>query len=132
MLLFGSIHKADWKTAQIKIPQNGAVTKVDSDFANRTAYYLGVGRKINESVSILGSYSSEGGGGATSTDPFTLTDGSQTLGIGARYTKDNMTISGGYSYTKVGDVKMTHATTLTSDYKDNKVTGLGLKIGFSF
>jgi long-subunit fatty acid transport protein len=136
-LLFGSIHKADWKTAQIAIPANathasGAVTNVDSDFANRTAYSIGIGRKLNDSISVLGSYATEGGGGATSTDPFTLTDGSQTIALGARYTYENMTVSGGYSYTKVGDVKMTHATGLSSDYKDNKVTGIGLKIGFSF
>ena len=136
-LLFGSIHKADWKTAQIAIPANathasGAVAKVDSDFANRTAYSIGIGRKLSDSISVLGSYATEGGGGATSTDPFTLTDGSQTIALGARYTYENMTVSGGYSYTKVGDVKMTHATGLSSDYKDNKVTGIGLKIGFSF
>ena len=136
-LLFGSIHKADWKTAQIAIPANathasGAVTNVDSDFANRTAYSIGIGRKLSDSISVLGSYATEGGGGATSTDPFTLTDGSQTIALGARYTYENMTVSGGYSYTKVGDVKMTHATGLSSDYKDNKVTGIGLKIGFSF
>jgi long-subunit fatty acid transport protein len=136
-LLFGSIHKADWKTAQIAIPANathasGAVTNVDSDFANRTAYSIGIGRKLSDSISVLGSYATEDGGGATSTDPFTLTDGSQTIALGARYTYENMTVSGGYSYTKVGDVKMTHATGLTSDYKDNKVTGIGLKIGFSF
>ena len=136
-LLFGSIHKADWKTAQIAIPANathasGAVTNVGSDFANRTAYSIGIGRKLNDSISVLGSYATEGGGGATSTDPFTLTDGSQTIALGARYTYENMTVSGGYSYTKVGDVKMTHATGLSSDYKDNKVTGIGLKIGFSF
>ena len=85
----------------------------------------------------MGSYSSEDGGGATSNDPFTLTDGSQTLGVGVRYTKDNMTVTGGYSYTKVGDVAMTHLSSgvpsgLTATYADNKVTGLGLKIGFSF
>ena len=74
----------------------------------------------------------EDGGGATSSDPFTLTDGSQTLGVGARYTRDNMTISGGYSYTSVGDVTMTHSTGLSATYADNNVTGLGLKISFSF
>jgi predicted porin len=74
----------------------------------------------------------EDGGGATSTDAFTLTDGSQTLGLGGRYTYENMTISGGYSYTKVGDVKTTPMTGMTADYKNNKVTGFGLKIGFSF
>ena len=50
-----------------------------------------------------------------------------------------MTISGGYSYTKVGDVKVTSTVAagpppvnLTADYKNNEVTGIGLKIGFSF
>ena len=147
-LLFGSIHRAEWDTAQITIPEilNGVnpvtsakdtkVSKVGSNFSTRTAYSLGLGRKINENFSALGSYSTEGGGGATSADPFTLTDGSQTLGLGVRYTKDNMTITGGYSYTKVGDVKVTYPMTplpsLTATYADNKVTGLGLKIGFSF
>ena len=148
-LLFGSVHKADWDTAQIAIPQNtagtnplgGAAVTVDpvgSSFSSRTAYSIGVGRKLTDDISVLGSYSTEDGGGATSNDPFTLTDGSQTLGIGARYTRDNMTISGGYSYTKVGDVAVTHlnaagaATGLTATYADNKVTGIGLKIGFSF
>ena len=146
-LVFGSIHKADWDTAQIAIPENTAginpaggtltVDAVGSSFASRTAYSLGVGRRITDDISVLGSYSSEDGGGATSNDPFTLTDGSQTLGVGVRYTKDNMTVTGGYSYTKVGDVAMTHLSSgvpsgLTATYADNKVTGLGLKIGFSF
>lgn len=148
-LLFGSIHKADWDTAQITIPDianginpstlatNQAVKGVSSSFSTKTAYSLGVGRKINENFSALGSYSTEAGGGATSADPFTLTDGSQTLGLGVRYTKDNMTITGGYSYTKVGDVTVTFPMTaphpaMTATYADNKVTGLGLKIGFSF
>ncbi len=148
-LLFGSIHKADWDTAQITIPAitnginpttgaaNQAVSAVSSSFSTKTAYSVGVGRKINESFSALGSYSTEAGGGATSADPFTLTDGSQTLGLGVRYTKDNMTITGGYSYTKVGDVTVTFPMTaphpsMTATYASNKVTGLGLKIGFSF
>ena len=134
-LLFGSVHKADWKTAQINIPANagnGPTPAISSDFANRTAYSVGIGRKLSDSISVLGSYSTEGGGGATSTDPFTLTDGSQTLALGARYSYENMTISGGYSYTKVGDVTMTHSSGLSSTYTDNKVTGIGLKLGFSF
>ena len=147
-LLFGSVHQADWDTAQIAIPENaaginplgGAVTvdDVGSSFSSRTAYSIGVGRRINETLSVLGSYSTEDGGGATSNDPFTLTDGSQTIGVGARYTQDNMTITGGYSYTKVGDVTVTHLgddgnpSGLTATYADNKVTGFGFKLGFSF
>ena len=147
-LLFGSVHQVDWDTAQIAIPENTAginpaggtltVDDVGSDFSSRTAYSIGVGRKINETLSVLGSYSTEDGGGATSNDPFTLTDGSQTIGVGARYTQDNMTITGGYSYTQVGDVTVTHLAApgvpsgLTATYADNKVTGIGIKIGFSF
>ena len=148
-LLFGSVHKADWDTAQISIPaitnginpttgaSNQAVLNVGSSFSSKTAYSVGIGRKINDSFSALGSYSTEAGGGAASADPFTLTDGSQTLGLGVRYTRDNMTISGGYSYTKVGDVTITYPMTnphpsQTVTYADNKVTGIGLKIGFSF
>ena len=134
-LLFGSVHKADWKTAQISIPANttnGPVPATGSDFSNTTAYSVGLGRKLNDSLSISASYSMEEGSGPTGTSPFTLTDGNKSIGLGVRYTRDNMTISGGYSYAKVGDVKVTHSSGLTADYKDNKVTGLGLKIGFSF
>ena len=135
-LLFGSIHQADWDTAQIKIPANNNAKEIKTKFASRTAYSVGIGRKLTDSFSVLGSYSTEDGGGATSTDPFTLTDGSQSLGLGVRYTRDNMTVTGGYSYTKVGDVLVTvtpaPGLNLTADYKDNTVTGLGLKIGFSF
>ena len=134
-LLFGSIHKADWKTAQITVPANagnGPVPATGSDFANTTAYSIGLGRKLSDSLSVLGSYSMEGGSGSTGTSPFTLTDGNQSLGVGVRYNRDNITISGGYNYTKVGDVKVTHSSGLTADYKDNKVSGIGLKIGFTF
>ena len=132
-LLFGSIHKADWKSANIAIPANtvGPVSKTGSDFSNSTAYSIGLGRKLTDNLSVLGSYSMEDGGGATSTSSFTRTDGHQTLGLAARYTTDNMTITGGYNYAKVGDVKVT-SSGLTSDYKDNKVTGFGIKLGFSF
>ena len=135
-LLFGSIHQADWDNAQISIPANNGAAKILTEFASRTAYSVGIGRKLTDAFSVLGSYSTEDGGGATSTDPFTLTDGSQSLGLGVRYTRDNMTVTGGYSYSKVGDVKVTKAVggglNLTADYKDNTVTGLGLKVGFSF
>ena len=135
-LLFGSIHQADWDNAQISIPANNGAAKILTEFASRTAYSVGIGRKLTDTFSVLGSYSTEDGGGATSTDPFTLTDGSQSLGLGVRYTRDNMTVTGGYSYSKVGDVKVTKAVggglNLTADYKDNTVTGLGVKIGFSF
>ena len=141
-LLFGSIHKADWDDAQISIPVNATTSAppIGSSFSSKTAYSVGLGRKISDDLSLIASYSTEDGGGSTSTDPFTLTDGYQTLGVGARYTRDNMTFTAGYAYTKVGDVLVSYDVsainaalgTLTADYKDNDISAIGLKIGFSF
>ena len=137
-LLFGSIHRAEWDDAQISIPANAGTSAptVGSSFSTKTAYSIGLGRKISDDLSLIGSYSTEDGGGSTSGDPFTLTDGYQTLGFAARYTRDNMTFTAGYGYTKVGDVLVTYAVpgvgTLTADYKDNDISAIGLKVGFSF
>ncbi len=139
-LLFGSIHKADWDDAQISIPANAGTSAptIGSSFSSKTAYSVGLGRKISDDLSLIASYSTEDGGGSTSTDPFTLTDGYQTLGVAARYTRDNMTFTAGYGYTKVGDVLVSYDLTalglgvLTADYKDNDISAIGLKIGFSF
>ena len=136
-LLFGSIHKADWDDAQIDIPINAATSApaIGSSFSTKTAYSIGLGRKISNELSLLASYSAEDGGGSTSSDPFTLTDGYQTLGFAARYTRDNMTFTAGYGYTKVGDVLVSNVTGLpgyTADYKDNDIGAIGLKVGFSF
>ena len=47
-----------------------------------------------------------------------------------------MTFTAGYGYTKVGDVLVTYVipgpATLTADYKDNDISAIGLKVGFSF
>ena len=131
-LLFGSVRQANWKNAQIDIPVNGSVSDVGSSFANKTSYSFGLGRKFTDEFSGSISYATEAGGGSTTTDAFTLRNGHQTINIGGRYTMDNMTLSGGLSYTKTGDVELTHASTLTASYKDNTVTAFGLKVGFSF
>jgi len=137
-LLFGSVRQASWKNAQIDIPVNGSVDSVKSDFANRTAYSFGLGRKFTDEFSGSISYATEAGGGSTTNDAFTLRNGHQTLNIGGRYTVDNMTISAGLSYTMTGDVDLTHlkddgtASGLTASYKDNTVTAFGVKVGFNF
>ena len=88
-------------------------------------------------MSGLISYATEAGGGKTTADPFTLRNGYQSISLGARYTTGNMTISGGYNYTMPGDVDLAHESEgapsgLTASYKNNNVSALGLKVGFSF
>ena len=137
-LVFGSINQVNWKNAQIVIPAIGdgsagtGVDGISSSFANKTTYSIGVGRKFTEQISGLISYATEAGGGKTTTDPFTLRNGYQSISLGVRYTTGNMTISGGYNYTMPGDVELTHPTTLTASYKNNTVSAIGLKLGVSF
>ena len=84
------------------------------------------------------SYSKEDGGGSTTDDPFTLSDGSQGITIGARYSMDAMTLTAGYNYTTAGDVKVIHEAApgvpsgLTADYKDNTTSAIGVRVAFSF
>ena len=150
-LLFGSVHQQNWNTAQIIIPGNpnginpvtfapdAAVSPVGSSFSDKTAYSIGVGRKISDKLSLSLSYSREDGSGPTTDDPFTLSDGSQGITIGARYSMaENMTLSAGYNYTTAGDVKVIHEVApgvpsgLTADYKDNTTSAIGVRLAFSF
>ena len=95
---------------------------------------MGVARKINDQLALTASFSSEDGGGKTSKSLFTQSNGSQGISLGARYTVDNIIISGGYNYTNVGDVTVTDSTGALQQavYKNNSVSALGFKIGFSF
>lgn len=150
-LLFGSIHQQSWDTAQIVIPENlnginpvtfaadTPVSAVGSSFSDKTSYSIGVGRKISDKLSLSISYSQEDGGGPTTDDPFTLSDGSQGITFGARYSlNDNMTVSAGYNYTTAGDVNVVHEVApgvpsgLTANYTDNSTSALGVRLAFNF
>ena len=150
-LLFGSIHQQSWDTAQIVIPANlnginpvtfaadTPVSAVGSSFSDKTSYSIGVGRKISDKLSLSISYSQEDGGGPTTDDPFTLSDGSQGITLGARYSlNDNMTVSAGYNYTTAGDVNVVHEAApgvpsgLTANYTDNSTSALGVRLAINF
>ena len=128
-LLYGSIHKASWKSAQIIAATGNPFSAVSSDFTDTTTFSLGVGRKISDSLSLTSAYTSEAGSGKTGTSLFTQTNGYQGISIGARYTVEKMTISCGYSYNQVGDVTIGGTQAI---YKSNNVSAIGLKVGFNF
>ena len=115
-----------------------AVSPVGSSFSDKTAYSIGVGRKVSDNLSLSVSYSREDGSGPTTDDPFTLSDGSQGITIGARYSMDQMTITAGYNYTTAGDVEVIHEVApgvpsgLTADYKDNSTSAIGFRVAFKF
>ena len=145
-LVMASAHRVSWAPSQINvlvpipsgIPIPSGSLDISSDFADTTSYSLGIGRALSDATAVNVSYSWEAGSGATSTDPFTMSNGSKTLSLGVRHTIEDMTLSGGISYTQVGDVNVTHMAAptvpsgLTATYENNSVMSFGVKVGYSF
>ena len=139
-LLMASAHRVSWASSQINVdvpiptgvPIPAGGLDIDSAFTDTTSYSLGIGRALSDATAVSVSYSWEAGSGATSTDAFTMSNGSKTLSLGVRHTIEDMTLSGGVSYTQVGDVSVTHPTTLTANYENNSVMSFGVKVGYSF
>ena len=146
-LLMVSAHRVKWGTSQIVVDVAGvpnvpgviASDSLDtgSTFSESTSYSVGLGRKLSEDTAVSLTYSWENGAGAAATSPFTMSNGSKTLSAGVKHKIDAFTISAGVSYTKAGDVNVTHMSGgspsgLTASYAGNSVTAFGLKVGYNF
>ena len=146
-LLMVSAHRVKWGTSQIVVDVAGvpnvpgviASDSLDtgSTFSESTSYSVGLGRKLSEDTAVSLTYSWENGAGAAATSPFTMSNGKKTLSAGVKHKIDAFTISAGVSYTKAGDVNVTHMSGgspsgLTASYAGNSVTAFGLKVGYNF
>ncbi|MDG1102373.1 MAG: hypothetical protein P8N75_03170 [Ascidiaceihabitans sp.] len=137
-LLMASAHKVTWSQSQIVIVGDNNAPNVGSDFSDTTSYSLGLGRKLSDATAVSLTYSWEDGSGAAATSPFTMSNGSKTLSAGVKHKIDALTISAGASYTKAGDVNVTHMAApnvpsgYTASYAGNSVMAFGLKVGFNF
>ena len=128
-LLYGSIRKANWAENQLFVhPHGGAAT---SSFTDSDTYSLGIGRKLSDSFSASVTLSGEPKGSSASTTPLTITNGYQGITLGGKYTNGNMSISGGYNYTQLGDVTLTSGLGV-GQFTGNTITGFGMKVGFKF
>lgn len=127
-LVFGSVRKANWATNQLYVAPYAAAT---STFKDSTTYSIGIGRKFNDTWSGSITYTTEKKGSKDSTTPLTITNGYQGVTIGAKYTKDNMSVSAGYNYTKLGDIDLTSALGV-GNFRNNTVTGFGVKVAYTF
>jgi long-chain fatty acid transport protein len=138
-LLMASAHRVGWAASQIVIDVTGVADfDTGSNFSDSTSYSVGLGRQVSEDTAVSLTYSWEDGSGAAATSPFTMSNGSKTLSAGVKHKIDALTISAGASYTKAGDVNVTHmaAPTVpsgyTASYAGNSVMAFGLKVGFNF
>lgn len=132
-LLFGSVEWREWKAFDISPPNYPANPLVSYD-NNVMTYSLGVGRKFNENWSgaLSFGYEKSNGGFAGNLGP---TDGYKSVTLAMIYTKDQMKISGGISYIKIGDAQTENPLapgTALSNFTKNHAIGVGVKVGYSF
>lgn len=128
-LVFGSIRWADWTSTKLNSIGYPAPLQPLVGYKNDViTYELGVGRKFSENWSgaVSFGYEKAQGGIALNLDP---TDGILSVGLGGTYTRDNMKITAGVRYVKIGDAT---ALSGSSEFTDNSAIGVGVKVGFSF
>ena len=131
-LVFGSVRWVEWSAFEIApaayVGEAFSGGRPLVSFADdRTTYTLGVGRRLNETWSVLGSVSHEETTGSV-TGNLGPTDGFTSVGLGAIYTKDNMKVTGGLRYIDVGDA----TTTAAASFSGNSAIVGGIRVGFSF
>jgi long-chain fatty acid transport protein len=128
-LVFGSIRWSEWSVWEVRPQGYNALTGQNiTDFDNNVlSYQLGVGRRLNDNLSVFArvGYEKSNGGIASRLAP---TDGSKSFGIGGSYTKDKMKITGGVEYVKLGDAVDGSGTV----FSGAKAIGLGVSVAFSF
>jgi long-subunit fatty acid transport protein len=123
-LVFGSIRWVDW--TDFNISPTGAPNLVAYQKDSIT-YTLGVGRRFNENWSGSLSISHDTGNGNPTSNLGPIGK-RNSIGVGVSYTKDNMTISGGIQYTRLGSA----VTTLGSTFGNNSAIGAGVRVGYRF
>ena len=131
-LVFGQVRWADWSSFLIDpvgFPGNGLVELEDT-----VTYTLGVARRFNESFVGTFSLNYEGKGTDDLVSPLAPTNGRLGATLGAIYTVDNMKITAGINYTRVGDARPETGTpdTARASMTGNSVIGVGVKVGWSF
>ena len=131
-LVFGQIRWVDWSSFRLTPRGFGLATGGGSliNLEDTITYSLGVGRRFNESWagSVSVSYETKGN---TNVSPLAPTAGRLGLTLAGVYTNDNMKITAGINYTKLGNATAVTAGPVAA-FADNSAVGIGIKVGWSF
>ncbi|MCF3972715.1 OmpP1/FadL family transporter [Paracoccus salsus] len=133
-LVFGSIRWVNWSEFRVDPDRFVAVTGGGLvDLEDTTTYTLGVGRKFTENWSGSASFTYEKAGDDL-VSPLAPTNGRKGITLAAIYTRDNMKITTGVNYTKLGDARPETGTpdTERAQMTDSDAWGFGVRIGYSF
>lgn len=132
-LVFGSVRWADWSSFKVdpavftNMTGSGLVDLEDS-----WTYTLGVGRKFNDNWSGSAFVTYEPKGDSKLVSPLAPTDGYKGIGVAAIYTQDNMKVTLGARYMKIGNADAETANTARANMTDNDAVAVGVKVGWTF
>ena len=131
-LVFGSIRWVNWSEFKVDpavftaTTGNGLVSLEDT-----TTYTIGVGRRFNDTWSGSASlvYEPEND---DLVSPLAPTNGRVGVTLAAVYTMDNMKITTGINYSKLGDARPQTGGAARAQMEDSDILGIGVRIGYSF
>lgn len=128
-LLFGMIRRSTWADWHVMPPGYTGVTgqEITGFDYDVMTYQLGVGRRINENLSVFArlGYEKATGGVSSRLSP---TDGVRSIGIGGSYTFDNVKVTAGLEYAKLGDAVDSSGVL----FEGNHALGIGITVGIHF
>lgn len=128
-LLSASIRYAKWSDFDVVSP---TLSSDLADLGDSTAYSIGVGHRLNENWAVTAGLGYEGSGSGT-VSALAPTNGSTSLGLGAIYTVENFTVSGGVRYVKFGDAEaQSGSAPAPTPFTDNSAVAVGVKFGINF
>ena len=139
-LVFGSIRWVKWSefvvnnaVFPITTPTGGTIPLVEIE--DTTTYTIGVGRKFTDNWSGSLSFLYEPSEGETAS-PLAPTNGRKGVTLAAIYTMDNLKITTGVNYTKLGDAELgigeSGNKTTVANMDDGDAWGIGVRVGYSF
>jgi len=110
-------------------------TALGSDLVNLDngqRFTIGIARRFSDAFagSVTLSYEPEGDDNLVS--PLGPTDGLIGLSVGGQYSRDNMVISGGINYSKLGDAQAEVGNTGVATFDGNHSVAIGLRAEFKF
>ncbi len=125
-LVFGQIRWVDWTDTRVVVPPAVPLISYADD---RFTYTLGVARKFNDNWSGVVSIGHENDQDNLQST-LSPTDGFNSIGLAAIYTKDNMKITTGIRYVDLGDTFTT--SPVLGEFSGNSAVAVGIKVGFTF
>lgn len=132
-LLFGSVRWVGWGGFNLTTPD---ATQGNTEWVNfdddTVSYEIGIGRRINDKLSLAMTLGFEEPGSRPSTTALAPTTGSKSIGVGGTYqATEKLSISGGVRYVVPGDQYVNSAA---GDilFEDSSAIAVGLRLGYSF